>query len=109
MGVAAVELTFDYLIDELLEVADVPEAKETFLLDKQGNIVVRSSKKGKEYRSASRVRTVRMPAFPVPEVVEAIQAKRSGYLEVDGELHLFNRMNSLGWYYVVSGSVDDMF
>jgi len=113
MGVAAVELTFDYIIDKLLETEVLKDVSESYLLDQEGRVVVDSSKKGKEFRSGIAARTIRMPEFEFGEVVEAVKDRRSGYAEVSKDrvryLVLYNRMNSLGWYYVVSGEAGDLF
>jgi eukaryotic-like serine/threonine-protein kinase len=110
LGVAGIDVTFDYLIEELLEAPEFKDKAgvETFLLDPKGRIVVRSSKKGKEVRSnAHRARTMRMPEFHHKEVVNQVVKKRSGSLKARGphgrELVVYNRMHSIGWYYVVAG------
>jgi serine/threonine-protein kinase len=113
LGVAGIDVTFDYIIEELLEIeklAAVPGI-ESFLLDKEAHIVVRSSKKGKKV-SGSSGRELRMPKFMLPEVVEAVDALESSYVEVerDGktQMAVYSRMHSLGWYYVVLGEADDL-
>ncbi|MBA2320359.1 MAG: cache domain-containing protein, partial [Deltaproteobacteria bacterium] len=106
LGVAGIDVSFDFLIAELLEApefAGVPGV-EFFLLDPQGRIAVQSSDKGNQGEAA-------IPDFPVPEVVRAVQEKRSGVLEVAAteagrQVVLYNRMGSIGWYYVVSGPVE---
>jgi serine/threonine-protein kinase len=113
LGVASVQLPFDYIINDLLVTKELPVGAESFLLDEEGRIVVRSSERGKTYDTATlRNRTIRMPDFPVPEVVAAIREERSGYVNVNEggrhDLVLYNRMNSLGWYYVVQGEHDAM-
>jgi serine/threonine protein kinase len=109
LGVAAVELTFDYVIDELLQIPAISDDSEAFLLDEQGRIVVRSSQAGRQFRSSLSGRTIRLPTFEVTEVVDAVtrQGRTSGYVEteVDGQdvLVAWQRMHSLGWTYVVQG------
>jgi hypothetical protein len=108
LGVASVKLPFDFIIENLLGVESLPEGAESFLVDEEGRIVVRSSERGKTFDNQTlRNRAIRMPEFPVPDVVAAIKNKESGRAEVyeDGrdDLVLYNRMNSLGWYYVVRG------
>ena len=67
--------------------------------------------KGKKV-SAKSGRELRMSEFRIPEVVEGIDALESGYVEVtvDGmdQMAVYNRMHSLGWYYVVLGNTDDL-
>ena len=110
LGVAGVDVDFDYLIENLLE-ADAfkdSETIETFLLDENGMMVVRSSWKGQSARSSSKDRAMRVRAFSHEEVVEHVKERRSGKQLVAGpkglELVIYQRLNSLGWYYVVAGS-----
>ena len=53
-GVAGVELTFDYVIDHLLDLPDQQGVTETYLLDERGDIVIRTqttaTKSGRFYR-----------------------------------------------------------
>lgn len=114
LGVAGIDVTFDHLIHDLLE---APEFKgssdiEAFLLDPEGRVAVRSSARDAEPGASGAGGGIEMPAFHHPEVVQAIKEKRSGHLQGRGpdgpELVVYNRMGSIGWYYVVVGDVDAM-
>jgi eukaryotic-like serine/threonine-protein kinase len=116
LGVAGIDVTFDYIIEELLvapEFSGVDDV-EIFLLDAEGRIVIRSSKAGKEFKGANtgKQRQIRMPDFHHKEVVTAIKEKRSGQIEARGpngmEMVIYTRMYSIGWYYVVAGDVGTM-
>ena len=113
LGVAAIELTFDYLIEDLLETEHLAEVSASYLLDSEGRVVVDSDKKGGSFSSAISGRTIRLQDFPVAEVRDEVQAMHSGHLEttIDGQptLVLYHRMQSLGWYYVVMGPTADLF
>ena len=105
LGVAGIDVTFDYIIEELLELPETVdiEGAESYLLDPSGNIVVGS--RNSDTVSAD---NIDMAPFHNANVVEAIQEKRSGHLIEDGELILYNRMHSIGWYYVVVGPEDEL-
>jgi hypothetical protein len=113
LGVAGIDVTFDFIIEELLEISAFSslEGVESFLLDDEAQIVVRSSKKGKKVSGKSG-RELRMPKFHIPEVVQGVDSLDSGYVEVieDGvqKMAVYNRMHSLGWYYVVLGDTEDL-
>jgi len=117
LGVAGVDVTFDYIIEELLVAEEFAgkEGIEAFLLDAEGKIVIRSSKAGKEFKGANtgKQRQIRMPDFHHEEIVEAIQEKRSGgQIEARGpegmEMVIYTRMHSIGWYYVLAGDVGEV-
>ncbi len=108
IGVVGVDVTFDYLIEHLL----VPEEFagrdqiNTYLLDPSGRVVVDSRRPA---ASAALVNGVlHMPDFDVPAVVRAVKERRSGYVRVADatpeRLIIYNRMGSIGWYYVVDGT-----
>ncbi len=113
LGVAGLDVSFDYLIENLLEApefAGVPGV-EFFLLDPEGRIAVRSA--GSEQATPSGGTSISMPVYPVEEVVDAIKQKRTGYAEVvdpagPPRINLYNRMGSIGWYYVVSGPAQEL-
>jgi serine/threonine-protein kinase len=110
LGVAGVDVTFDYVIEELLESPEFSDVEgvEAFLLNPEGRIVVRSSKKDAKVKYGIPNRELRMPKFHHDSIVTAVQEKRpGGYLVATGingqEYVFFNRMHSIGWYYVVTG------
>jgi hypothetical protein len=111
MGVASIELTFDYIIGELLEVKDLFTAKkdnedrlESFLVDNQGRIVVQSSQKDVKVRGGIGARELRLKDFPSEAVRDHIGKRQSGYLEEGADFIFYQRMNSIGWYYVIQGN-----
>jgi serine/threonine protein kinase len=114
LGVSAIEVTFKYIIDELMLSEDFPLGKyEAFLLNDEGKVIIDSSKKDIEYKSiGGRSRKLRIPEFQFKQVVDAVKQHRDGHIEVekDGVPYLitYNRMNSLGWYYVVMGKTEDL-
>ncbi|PIQ26085.1 hypothetical protein COW36_02215 [bacterium (Candidatus Blackallbacteria) CG17_big_fil_post_rev_8_21_14_2_50_48_46] len=115
LGVAGVELTFQYLVDHLLHLPDY-QVIQTYLLDDQGRIMVRSSdrkrKYGLRFGEDSLGQALDLPLFPQSQVVEKIKAKGSGqlsYLE-DGRriLLAYYRLDALNWYYAVAVDEDDL-
>jgi hypothetical protein len=115
MGVAGIDVTYDYLMDKLLPLSSVNGIDSILILDGKGNEVVntarRIEKKDRE-RGNLRNRTIRMPMFDVPEVVQQIESRRSGHVEAfkDGKqvLILYLLMNNTNWYYVVVGDKEQM-
>lgn len=98
LGVAGLDIRFDYLADVLL----MPEVFEdssanVMIVDQQGTILIDPT-----------TRTPSAAQYPHPEVVEAMNARRSGSIEIDGEIIVYTRMASLDWYYVASGPTTEM-
>ena len=76
---------------------------EAFVVGQTGKIVVRSSQKEV---AADASRYVVLP-FEEPAVLAASKARSSGHVELEGgRLALFSRLDSVGWTYVVIGSMD---
>jgi eukaryotic-like serine/threonine-protein kinase len=110
-GVAGLELTFDWIVANLLELEGLPGIEESFLVDENGHVVVRSNYQeegGPRVPDANEA--LRLPLFEEIEVVAEVLAGRSGYREFtrggDDRLVAWYRMNALGWYYVVTADAE---
>jgi len=115
LGVAGIDVTYDYMLDELLPMEGVSGVEQVLLLDENGREVVNSKRRldKSSYEVGNlRNRTIRMPEFDVDEVRAAIKSRRTGYVESmkDGEnrLILYILMNSTNWYYVVVADKDTL-
>ncbi len=114
VGTVAVEMTFGYIIDKLLVIDDLFASKidddnraEFLLVDNKGRIVVTSSKKDVKIRGGQlKPRPLRLKDFDYPEIRTAIDKRKSGKDEIGDKMIFYNRLNSLGWYYVVIGDTD---
>ncbi len=97
LGVAAVDVTFDYFIEHLLEAPGLDA--ESLLVDSKGRIQIRSSQKG-EARDATEYD---LEAF---EHSALLSTDESGYAEVDGTLLVWRPVGGVDWTYVVMGDAD---
>lgn len=102
-GVLGMDITFSDIIQDNLTRKGSAAVIESFLLDDQGRIVVRSKldiKAKKDIKASG----LKLKPFPIPEVVEAIKKNESGMREVvrDGKSRIivFYQMRSLKWYYL---------
>ncbi len=113
LGVAGIELSFDFLIDRLLEAPELASVAETYILDASGRIVIQSSdKKRAGTDSGLGKRLVRMKSFPYEKVVQASMTRPSGNMVVDTpdgkQLFVWDRMKSTGWTYIIRGNERDV-
>lgn len=107
-GLISLDVSFQYLIDKLLTL-EIPGVVQHYLINQQGEIVLRASDKnrlyGMRYGFVTGGKAIDTPLFDQSEVVSDIQNSKSGF-------HLYSRngqplvlayfrLNSLGWYYAV--------
>lgn len=105
LGVAGIDIALNYVIDRLMLIPD-PRMVESFLLDQEGRIVIRSSDKDRDPAEVAALANQERPLYPHPEIVADVQAGNFGYREVqreDGqELWIvYDDIETLGWAYVV--------
>ncbi len=103
-GVMGMDVTFSDIIQDYLTTRKgAVGVIESFLLDNQGRIVVRSSQT-KVLEDDKNNSTLKLPPFPIQIVTEAVKREESGLMETEIEgksrLIVFYRMSSLKWYYV---------
>ncbi len=100
LGVAAVDITFGYVIDTLLEPQGLEQPFEAFLVDEQGRVAVRSSQK-----ALARTLTEYTPS-PFEEW-ERIRGEETGYREFEVGAQpkwlAWRRLESVPWTYVIVG------
>lgn len=107
LGVAGIELTFDLIIDALLQNPALDGVRETYLVDGGGRILVRTGARGAAAPGGLHGNEeLETETLAVPGVVAAIGEGRSGFIEVAGQLWVFHRLEALGWHLVVWSSGD---
>ena len=101
LGVAAVDLTFNYFIDNLLEdPALVRAGTEALIIDDKGLVVVRATQK-ESARDATKYKPAR---FEDEELFKAIKKQHNGHVALaDGRLAFWARLEAIPWTYVVLG------
>ena len=105
LGVAAVEMTLDYIRQELMTISELSGIENTILLNDRGAVVVNSSEESIFYERGTLINDIdSLEIYPNEQVVEDILQGRSGfirYIENRREKILaYNRLNSIGWYYL---------
>jgi hypothetical protein len=112
IGVAGIDLRFQYIIDHLLSIRH-PDVRQSYLLNAQGQIIIRSqAAKASAQAPTDMTKGFDTPAYPDADLQAAIKARKpGGYLEQGDKLLLYSRLNTLGWYLVVeaqSGQTDSV-
>jgi len=99
LGVAAVDLTFNYFIDNFLENTSIAKAGgEAFILDDKGIIVVRSSQKD----VAKDADTYKPVTFDDADLLARVKLGQSGHMLLPGgRLAVWSRLAAIPWTYLV--------
>lgn len=115
-GVAMLEMSFQYLVDDLMNL-EIPGLLQSYLFDKQGHIMVRSSERnrmlGMRFGAFNQHQAIDTPLFDQHIAVEAIQHRRSGILRYyrDGRpvILAYYPLKALGWYYAIEVDQESLF
>ena len=99
---AGIDVTFDYVIDELLDVAGAPPEAESFLVDGEGQVVVDSHDRKEKGDPAYSNAPLALHPLPWPRVIEAIRAKKAGVVDERGRISVLYPVSSLAMWFVVS-------
>jgi serine/threonine-protein kinase len=114
LGVGAVDLTFPYFIDTLLEDERLAKVGEAFLVDGDGLVIVRASQKELARAAPKDYENPKLEADGVlgatgKSILEAAKQNATGHLELpDGRLAVWSRLESTGWLYLVLGETEAM-
>ena len=112
-GVLGMDVTLSDIIKDQLRRPEEAGGMESYLLDGQGGMVVRSSQVDQVSGSLDPANTPVPEPFAVAPVVAAIRRQRSGVEEMaDNRGHrviVFARLEALGWYYVEEFEAERMF
>lgn len=117
VGVAGLEMTFQWLIENLLEMPGASYIDTTYLVDGQGRIIIRADKESPDApaQPASALaesggeavgsRAVELEPLPYEPLRQAMAKQRVGHVSFTDngqrKLAAFYRVDALGWTYVV--------
>jgi serine/threonine-protein kinase len=109
LGVAALDLTYKYVVSELMEPEGLPVEVDTWLVNSEGLVEVDSRLK----EEARHVVEFEWVPYPHQEILEATRSESGAQIletEIDGERRLFawSRVESLDMTYIVSGSAEEV-
>ena len=103
LGVAALDLSFEFVSDHYMTLSDVPGFVASFLLDEEGDIMVETGD-GAIKADAEKLDFGR---FDAPEVLAGVREERSGHALVESwrgapRLLVWARLELMGWTYVAA-------
>jgi serine/threonine-protein kinase len=98
LGVAGLDVRFDYLANELL----APQrfagtAARILITDQSGEILIDPDNQ-----------TPMRSMLPFPQVVDAMTKRRSGSVEIGDQTVVYTRMASLDWYHIMVGPTAEL-
>jgi len=109
IGVASLEVSFEYIRDNLLSMEEFDGVADAFILDEQGKVLLSTRQQAeRSTSSALRSRWMRRKRFENEDVRRAVAEREGGHLEVEGpeggtDLVVWSRMGDMGWTYLVQG------
>ena len=102
LGVAGIDVTFDYVVNELLDVPGAPPDAESFLVSGDGQVVVDSHDHKEKSDPAYSNAPLTLHPLPWPRVIEAVRAKKAGVVSDRGRIAVLYPVSSLDMWYVVA-------
>ncbi|PKL77049.1 MAG: hypothetical protein CVV27_07210 [Candidatus Melainabacteria bacterium HGW-Melainabacteria-1] len=113
LGVAAVEITLDYIKQNFLTISEQTGFVAAYLIDGQGRVVVSSREQSASFAVGTLVNQAReLETYGRPEVVSQLRAQASGYLEyregTQRRVLAYYPLRSLGWSYLVEAATADL-
>lgn len=97
LGVAALDLAFAWVVEELLHPAELGGGVEAFLIDGAGLVVVRSSQRD----TAREVTRYTPEPFPWSGVLPELQARPRGFAVSQGREVVWARLAAVPWTYAL--------
>jgi serine/threonine protein kinase len=114
VGVTGLDMTFDWLIENLLALPDAPYMEASYLVNREREVVIQA---GPDSRTTSPVqgggtgrnlhgnRTIELKPLPYPEVRRALVEHRAGHVAFfhrgRDKIAAFYPVDTVGWTYVV--------
>ena len=102
LGVAAMDVGFGYLIEELLDAPELAGTAEAFLVDAEGLVVARSSHKA----TAKSAREFVPTPFEHADLLPTVKDDGGGWVELDGAAPMlmhWHALDAVDWTYVIVG------
>lgn len=108
LGYVGIDSSFHKLLDNYMSIPNWSAIQETYLVNEEGSILLRSSDNLKALKDNQ------VESFFLESVIEEIKAKRSGYIEEWSakkkaqQLYAYYRLNSVGWYFIIDADLNEL-
>jgi len=105
LGVAAVEMTLEFIRHELMSMSDIQEIENTYLLNDRAEIIVNSAETSNKYERGTLINSMdNLKIYSHKDVVNNILDGKSGFVNYSEngikKIVAYYRLNSIGWYYL---------
>lgn len=105
LGVAAVEMTLEFIRHELMSMSDIQGIENTYLLNDRAEIVVDAAETTNVYERGTLINSMNnLKTYTHEDVVNNILQGNNGYISYiehgKEKLLAYYKLNSIGWYYL---------
>lgn len=109
LGVAAVEMTLEFIRRELMSMSGMQGIENTYLLNDRAEIVVNSAETSNKYERGTLINSMdNLKTYSHKDVVNNILDGKSGFVNYSEngikKIVAYYRLNSIGWYYLAIAS-----
>lgn len=106
LGVAALELTLDYIKKNYLNL-NLPGFQQSYLLNQQGQVIVSSKDIKSNYKKGTILhQSKQLKPYPVKHILNMMKTQTSGYFEDEKHVIVFYQIPSLNWFYLAEASAE---
>jgi eukaryotic-like serine/threonine-protein kinase len=111
LGVASIDMQFNYLARNVLNIADIPGLRNSYLLDEKGQVIVKGSDRNQKIQKRAEINHgMKLSRFENPDLLRKIDLhSESGYLRGSDSTLGYLRLNFQGWYFVVEAETEQLF
>jgi len=111
LGVASIDMQFNYLAREVLSIGNIQGLRNSYLLDEKGQIIVKGSDRNQKIERREKINTgLSLQKFKNPDLLRKIELQsQSGYLRGSDTTLGYLRLNFQGWYFVVEADTQKLF
>ncbi len=113
IGVAAVELTVDYIRKNLMAMQATKGLEGTFLLNDKAEIIIASTEKAQTFAPGTLINSIEdLEIFPVKNIVDKIRKGQSGHSFFNEKgrkkIAAYHELDSTGWFFVATADAEKL-